>query len=103
MGPVSGLLWLAGSGVAVAGWFIPGDPHGHPRLFWALVAVTVAYALASVGRVIPFERVSLGGHALVVAALQPLVGAALWLTGGADAYMGPVLVLPMLYVAYFFP
>ena len=29
--------------------------------------------------------------------------ASLWLTGGADAYMGPVLVLPMLYVAYFFP
>ena len=36
-------------------------------------------------------------------ALQPLVAASLWLTGGADAYMGPVLVLPMLYVAYFFP
>ena len=27
----------------------------------------------------------------------------LWLTGGADAYMGPMLVLPALYVAYFFP
>ena len=35
--------------------------------------------------------------------LQPLVVAALWLTGGADSYLGPVLVLPMLYVAYFFP
>ena len=46
---------------------------------------------------------SIGGHALAVIALQPLVVAALWLTGGADAYMGPMLVLPMLYVAYFFP
>ena len=52
---------------------------------------------------IPWERVSLGGHALAVVALQPLVVAALWLTGGADAYLGPMLVLPMLYVAYFFP
>src|SRR3954453_22940008 len=34
---------------------------------------------------------------------SPLVGAGLWLTGGADAYLGPMLVLPMLYVAYFFP
>src|SRR6185436_12986582 len=25
------------------------------------------------------------------------------LTGGSDAYLGPILVLPMLYVAYFFP
>src|SRR6185437_11327792 len=43
------------------------------------------------------------GHAVAVALLQPLVGAALWLTGGAGSYMAPVLVLPMLYVAYFFP
>jgi diguanylate cyclase (GGDEF)-like protein len=67
MGPVSGLLWLAGAGVAVIGWLLPGSPHDHVALFWGLVA------------------------------------ASLWLTGGADAYMGPVLVLPMLYVAYFFP
>ena len=103
MGPVSGLLWLAGSGVALAGWCLPGAPHAHRALFFGLLAATVAYALASVTRLIPFERVSLGGHAIAVTLLQPLVGASLWLTGGADAYMGPVLVLPMLYVAYFFP
>jgi GGDEF domain-containing protein len=103
MGPVSGLLWLAGAGVAVVGWLLPGSPHDHAALFWGLVAVTVVYALACVTRLIPWERVSLGGHALAVVTLQPLVAASLWLTGGADAYMGPVLVLPMLYVAYFFP
>jgi diguanylate cyclase (GGDEF)-like protein len=52
---------------------------------------------------IPWERVSIGGHAIAVALLQPVVAASLWLSGGEDAYMGPVLVLPMLYVAYFFP
>ena len=103
MGPVSGLLWLAGSGVAVVGWFLPGSPHDHAGLFWGLVALTVAYSLACITRLIPWDRVSIGGHALAVTALQPLVAASLWLTGGADAYMGPVLVLPMLYVAYFFP
>ena len=40
---------------------------------------------------------------VAVVSLQPLVVAALWLSGGADSYLGPVLVLPMLYVAYFFP
>jgi diguanylate cyclase (GGDEF)-like protein len=103
MGPVSGLLWLAGAAVAVAGWFLPDAPHDHPRLFWGLVALTVAYSVACVTRVIPWQRVSIGGHALAVMSLQPLVAASLWLTGGADAYMGPMLALPMLYVAYFFP
>jgi hypothetical protein len=42
MGPVSGLMWLAGAGVAVAGWFMPGAPHAHVTLFWTLVALTVA-------------------------------------------------------------
>jgi diguanylate cyclase (GGDEF)-like protein len=103
MGPVSGLLWLVGAGVAVVGRLLPGSPQAHPVLFWGLVALTVAYAVGCVSRLIPWERVPLAGHAVAVAALQPLVVAALWLTGGAQSYMGPVLVLPMLYVAYFFP
>jgi diguanylate cyclase (GGDEF)-like protein len=103
MGPVSGLLWLGGAGVAIAGHALPGAPPTHPALFWGLVALTVAYSVGCVSRAIPWHRVSLNGHAVAVAALQPLVWAALWLTGGAGSYIGPVLVLPMLYVAYFFP
>ena len=103
MGPISGLLWLAGPAVAVVGRFLPGAPQRARRAVLGLVALTVAYAVACIMRAIPWERVSIGGHALAIVALQPLVVAALWLTGGADAYLGPVLVLPMLYVAYFFP
>jgi diguanylate cyclase (GGDEF)-like protein len=103
MGPVSGLLWLGGAGVAIAGWAMPGARHPHPALFWALVGLTLVYAAGCVTRAIPWYQVSLNGHAIAVALLQPLVGAALWLTGGAGSYMAPVLVLPMLYVAYFFP
>jgi diguanylate cyclase (GGDEF)-like protein len=103
MGPVSGLMWLAGAGVAVAGWFMPETPHTHVTLFWVLVAVTVTYAIGCFTRVIQWYKASLGVHAVAVVSLQPMVVAALWLTGGADAYMGPMLVLPMVYVAYFFP
>jgi diguanylate cyclase (GGDEF)-like protein len=103
MGPVSGLLWLAGVGVAVAGRLLPDSSKAHPVLFWGLVALTVVYAAGCITRLIPWQRVSLAGHAAAVALLQPLVIAALWLTGGAESYMAPVLVLPMLYVAYFFP
>jgi diguanylate cyclase (GGDEF)-like protein len=103
MGPVSGLLWLAGAGTAVIGWMLPGSPHAHGGWFWGLVAITLAYAAGCISGAIPWDRISLGGHAIAVTLLQPLVAASLWLTGGQDAYMGPVLVLPMLYVAYFFP
>ena len=103
MGPVSGLLWLAGAGVAVVGRLLPDSSKAHPVLFWGLVALTVVYGVGCVTRLIPWHRVSLAGHAVAVALLQPLVIAALWLTGGAESYMAPVLVLPMLYVAYFFP
>ena len=103
MGPVSGLLWLAGVAVAVVGRLLPESPKGHSELFWGLVALTVVYGLGCVTRLIPWERVSITGHAVAVALLQPLVIVALWLTGGAESYMAPVLVLPMLYVAYFFP
>jgi diguanylate cyclase (GGDEF)-like protein len=103
MGPVSGWLWLAGAGVAAAGQAMPGTEQHHPWLFWAIVAITFAYALGCVTRLIPWERVSLTGHAIAVTTLQPIVVAALWLSGGQDSYMGPMLVLPMLYVAYFFP
>ena len=47
--------------------------------------------------------VPLGGHAVACRRCSRWSSPALWLTGGADSYMGPMLVLPMLYVAYFFP
>src|SRR4051812_19439502 len=103
MGPVSGLLWLAAAAVAVVCRFLPDAPDNHALLFWGLVGLTTLYAAGCITRAIPWQRVPLGGHALAVIVLQPLVGAGLWLTGGADAYLGPMLVLPMLYVAYFFP
>jgi diguanylate cyclase (GGDEF)-like protein len=103
MGPVSGLLWLAGAATAAAGRVLPGASHAHAGWFWGLFALTVAYAAGCITGAIPWHRVGLRGHAIAVTALQPLVAASLWLTGGQDAYMGPVLVLPMLYVAYFFP
>jgi diguanylate cyclase (GGDEF)-like protein len=103
MGPVSGCLWLAAVLVAAACRFLPDVPRAHDGLFWSLVAFTTAYSLACITRLIPWERVSYGVHAATVIGLQPVVGAGLWVTGGTDAYLAPVLVLPMLYVAYFFP
>jgi diguanylate cyclase (GGDEF)-like protein len=103
MGPVSGLLWLAAVAVAVVCHFLPGAPQEHAVLFWGLTGLTAAYGVACITRLIPWERASLGAHAAMIVGAQPLIVAGLWLTGGADSYLGPMLVLPMLYVAYFFP
>src|SRR3954469_981581 len=103
MGPVSGLLWLSGGGVASVCWLLPGSPHQHPALFWGIVALTVVYAAGCATGAIPWHRASLAAHAVAVVSMQPIVVIALWLSGGQDSYMGPMLVLPMLYVAYFFP
>ena len=79
MGPVSG---AAAGSAAARRWrsrlpLPPGRParprHGSSG---ASSALTVVYSLACITRLIPWERVSIGGHALAVSALQPLVAAA---------------------------
>jgi diguanylate cyclase (GGDEF)-like protein len=103
MGPVSGVLWLAGSAVGAVGWLLPGSPHGHAVLYWPMLVATALYGLGCLVGWIPWHRMPIGGHAIVVLAFQPAIVADLWLTGGPDSFLGPALVLPMLYVAYFFP
>lgn len=103
MGPVSGWLWLAAVVVAIACRVVPGAAGGDTALFWALAVLTAAYGLGCVTRLIPWHKVSIRGHAITVAACQPLIVAALSVTGEAQSYLAPVLVLPALYVAYFFP
>ena len=103
MGPVSGWLWLAAVAVAIACRMIPRGPTSDAAVFWGLAGFTAVYALACITRLIPWHRVSIGGHAIAVALLQPLIVVALSVTGDTDSYLGPMLVLPALYVAYFFP
>jgi diguanylate cyclase (GGDEF)-like protein len=42
-------------------------------------------------------------RAAVTAAVMPLVAFALWATGGSGSFIQPVLLLTVLFVAYFFP
>ena len=103
MGPVSGLLWLTAGIAAAVCQLLPGMPGGHPRVAWALIALVVVYGAACVRCWIPWERYTIHHHAAAVTLFQPLIALALWVSGGVDSYLGPILVLPTLYVAYFFP
>jgi diguanylate cyclase (GGDEF)-like protein len=103
MGPVSGLLWItAGIAAAVVQPF-PGTPEKHAALAWGLIALILVYGVACVRGWIDWERRTLNHHAVAVIAFQPLIALGLWVSGGVDSYLGPILVLPTLYVAYFFP
>src|SRR3954453_665551 len=52
---------------------------------------------------IDWESRTLRDHAVAIVVFQPLIALGLWVSGGVDSYLGPILVLPTLYVAYFFP
>jgi diguanylate cyclase (GGDEF)-like protein len=103
MGPVSGLLWLTAGIAAAVCQALPGMPGTRPALAWALIALVVVYGVACLRGWIPWDRAGLRHHAVAVLVAQPFIALGLWVSGGVDSYLGPVLVLPTLYVAYFFP
>jgi diguanylate cyclase (GGDEF)-like protein len=103
MGPVSGLLWITAAIAAVIVQPLPGTPHEHQLLAWSLIALIFVYGLACVRGWIDWESRTLRHHAVAIVFFQPLIALGLWVSGGVDSYLGPILVLPTLYVAYFFP
>ncbi|WP_259310890.1 GGDEF domain-containing protein [Capillimicrobium parvum] len=103
MGRWSGALWLLAGAVGAAGQAMPGVPHDHAWLAWTLIAISVVYGAACLTGVIPWERVSYGGHLAAIIAWQPLLALALWASGGVDSYVQPVFILALLYAAYFMP
>lgn len=103
MGRTAGGMWLLSCVVAVAGLALPGGGMRHPVLLLALAAVMVVYAVGCLTGAIPWDRTPMWGHALATGALMPVIGLGIWATGGSDNYIEPLLVCPLLYVAYFFP
>lgn len=103
MGRWSGALWLLGAAVAAACQPLPGVEHDHDLIAWILIVALAVYGLACLLGWIPWERAPMWMHLAAVLAFQPLLGVALWASGGTDSYILPVLVLAMLYSAYFLP
>jgi diguanylate cyclase (GGDEF)-like protein len=103
MGRISGILWMAASLVGIVGTLLPGAQHAG--LGWAigLSFAVFLYGFASLVGWIPWERTSLNTLAIGMVLTVPVVGLALYLTGGALSYIEPLLVLSLLYAAFFFP
>jgi diguanylate cyclase (GGDEF)-like protein len=103
MGQVSGGLWVVGALVGVIGTFLPGASHGD--VLWVLVlsGVVLAYGVGSVTGLIPWHRTSIRGLGIGAAVTIPVVGLAIYLSGGSISYIEPLLVCSLLYIAWFFP
>jgi diguanylate cyclase (GGDEF)-like protein len=103
MGRTAGGLWLLAAFVTAAGQLLPGAESESAPLLALLVALVAAYAIASLIGVIPWDRMPVWGHAMGSAITFLFIPLALWLTGGANSYVLPLMVCALLFVAFFFP
>jgi diguanylate cyclase (GGDEF)-like protein len=103
MGQISGGLWILGALVSLAGTFLPGA--SHQDIVWVvfLSAVVLAYGIASVTGLIPWEKASITSLAIGMVVTIPIVALAIYLTGASISYVEPLLVCSLLYAALFFP
>jgi diguanylate cyclase (GGDEF)-like protein len=103
MGRISGWLWMVASLVGAVGFLLPGAEYVSAGWVLALSGLVFLYGLGSVSGVIPWQRASMNALAIGMAVTIPVVGLALYLTGGALSYIEPLLVCSLLYAAFFFP
>jgi diguanylate cyclase (GGDEF)-like protein len=103
MGLTAGVLWLVAAVTTGVGALLPGSPPMIPWLFAALEAFVIAYSIGCITGRIPWATIPMRQHAVTTALLLPLVGLTIWATGGADSYVYPLVLFPLLHIAYFFP
>jgi diguanylate cyclase (GGDEF)-like protein len=69
----------------------------------ALSILVLAYGVGSVTGMIPWDRASMRSLALGTVFTIPIVGLAIYLSGGSISYVEPLLFCSLLYAALFFP
>jgi len=103
MGRISGFLWMVGALIGAGAAFLPGAVHAGLPWVLGMSAAVFLYGLGSVTGVIPWQRASMDELAVGMVVTIPVVGLALYLTGGSLSYIEPFLVCALLYAAFFFP
>ena len=102
IGVTAGLLWLVGAVAALLAQAMPGAGEVNDGLFWGLAGGVIAYGIWSVSGWFDWRRVSVAQHALAAGALMPVLGVVMWATGGVESYLQPLMILPLVHVAYHF-
>ncbi len=103
MGRISGVLWILAAFITVANCYLPGAQHVAMGWIFALSAVIFLYGLASALGWLRWDRASMKVLGMGMGITIPVVGLGIFLTGGAMSFVQPMLVLTLLYAAFFFP
>jgi diguanylate cyclase (GGDEF)-like protein len=103
MGRISGVLWTVSAIVAAIACFLPGSQHLDTGWVLGLSAFVLLYGVGSVAGWIPWDHASIKVLGIGMALTIPVVGVAIYFTGGALSYVEPMLVGSLLYAAFFFP
>src|SRR5690242_4361241 len=106
-GPLADLtsagMWTTAGVVGASMFLLPGSPHQHLGVGLAIAAFAVAWGVVSYLLYRRGWTMSIGARAVVTAACAPVVGAAIWASGGASSFLQPLLFFTVLFIAYFFP
>jgi diguanylate cyclase (GGDEF)-like protein len=100
---VSAGMWTTAGLVGAAMFALPGSPHDYLGAGLAVAAAAVLWGLVSLALYLTRVTMSLSTRAVVTASTAPVVTAAIWASGGADSFLGPLLLFTSLFIAYFFP
>ncbi len=103
MGRISGYLWIVGALIGVGAAFLPGAVHEGLPWVLGVSFVVLLYGIGSVTGMIGWQHASMNALAFGMVVTIPVVGLALYLTGGSLSYIEPFLVCSLVYAAFFFP
>lgn len=103
MGRISGVIWILAAIIGVAGCYLPGAQHVGIGWVIALSALVLAYGVASAAGWLAWDRASMKMLGVGMVLTIPVVGVAIYVTGGAVSFVQPMLVTLLLYAAFFFP
>jgi diguanylate cyclase (GGDEF)-like protein len=106
-GPLADLtsagMWSTAGLVGAAMFLLPGSPHEHLAAGLAIAGFALAWGAISFAMYRSGWAMSIGVRAVVTAGTAPIVGAAIWASGGASSFLQPLLFFTVLFIAYFFP
>lgn len=103
MGRISGVLWVAAAIIAAIACFLPGAQHEGTGWVLGLSLLVLLYGIGSVTGTIPWQRASMNALGVGMVVTIPVVGLAVYMTGGSLSYVEPLFVCSLLYAAFFFP
>jgi Diguanylate cyclase, GGDEF domain len=96
-------MWTTAGLVGSAMFLLPGSPHEHLGIGLGIAGFAVLWGAISLVLYLTRSTMSIGVRALVTAGTAPIVTAAIWASGGASSFLGPLLLFTSLFIAYFFP